>query len=173
MTDILPVGNGSTIPFGNLPFGIDLYSCDVPHKIHDRTGAIALAYVETLQKRRHERFVSWVSSIGGQTAAVEKLDKSQSQISLLMAGKKPIGETLARDIEVRAGLPFGWLDDDDAADKKKNSIPQDALTKKLMTIWLQLPNDDRRELAGMAAGLLRRPSDAEDSGHARRAATRA
>lgn len=139
--------------------GIGRYSWDVPHKIQDKGGSpAATAYVEALQKRRRERFCSWVSTVGGQTAAIEKLDKSQSQISLLMTGKKLIGETLARDIETRAGLPMGWLDDGDARDKK--NIPQDALTKRLLTIWSQLPQDERRELAGMAAGLLRRPSDA-------------
>lgn len=158
MTDILPIGNGSAIPIGNLPFGIHRYPWDVPHKIQDK-GSVpaATAYVEALQRRRRERFCSWVSSVGGQTAAIEKLEKGQSQISQLMAGKKLIGETLARDIEARAGLPIGWLDDGDARDKK--NIPQDALTKRLLTIWSQLPPDERRELAGMAAGLLRRPSE--------------
>jgi hypothetical protein len=158
---VLPFDNKSAIPIGNLPFGTDSYPSGVPHQIQDKgLSAPTLAYVNALQDRRRARFLSWVHSVGGQKGAIEKLDKGQAQISQLMTGKKPIGETLARDLEYRAKLPFGWLDEEDAVAKKNNSIPQDALTKRLLTTWSQLPPDDRRELAGMAAGLLRRRPDA-------------
>lgn len=157
---ILPIGNPNAIPIGNLPFGTKGYAPAVPHKIQDKSVAPAtVAYVETLQRRRRERFLSWVNSVGGQSAAVEKLDKAQAQVSHLMTGRKLIGETLARDLEYRAKLPFGWLDEDEA-NKQITTIPQDATTKRLLTIWSQLGQDDRRELVGMAAGLLRRPQDA-------------
>ena len=118
-----------------------------------------MAYIDALHARRRTRFLSWVNSVGGQKGAIERLDKGQAQVSQLMTGKKPIGETLARDLEYRAKLPFGWLDEDESI-AKKNNIPQDALTKRLMATWSQLPPDERRELAGMAAGLLRRRPDA-------------
>jgi hypothetical protein len=142
----------------------------VAHKIQDKGGsATAQAYINALQERRRVRFLSWVSSVGGQSGAIERLDKGQAQISQLMTGTKLIGETLARDLEARAKLPFGWLDEDDA-ETKKNTIPQDALTKRLLTAWSQLQADERRELVGMAAGLLRRLPDAAPK-HARGGAT--
>jgi hypothetical protein len=142
----------------------------VAHKIQDKGGsATAQAYINALQERRRVRFLSWVGSIGGQSSAIERLDKGQAQISQLMTGTKLIGETLARDLEARAKLPFGWLDEDDA-ETKKNIIPQDALTRRLLTAWSQLQADERRELVGMAAGLLRRPQDPAPK-HARGGAT--
>ena len=119
-------------------------------------------YFTELQRRRRTRLLEPIAFAGGQTEAVEKLGKSQAQLSQLSNGKKRIGEALARSLELKAGKPFGWLDatDEKPATKNNNkSLPQDAYGRKLLAIWPKLSVADHRELYGRAAGFLRRDSD--------------
>jgi transcriptional regulator with XRE-family HTH domain len=164
---ILPIGHKNTIPIGNLPFGAGRYDSSVPHKTQDKewSGPVK-AYMDEMQSRRQKRFVALVRSFGGQNEAMEKLGKSQSQISQLMNGKKPIGETLARDIEHTVGKPFGWLDSDEDGRTIKN-LPQDPLMRELQGLWPQLPFGYRHQLVGRAAGWLQRHSESDAEEHQR------
>ena len=49
---------------------------------------------------------------GEQTKLALLIGKSRQQISHWFTGYRPIGEQIARDIEIALKLPRGWLDDD-------------------------------------------------------------
>jgi hypothetical protein len=166
---ILPVGNVAQVPFGNLPFRAHRYDLDVAHKIQDKewSGPVK-AFIDDLQSRRRARLVLLVEAVGGQVSAVERLGKSQSQLSQLTNGKKQIGETLARDIEFAAGKPFGWLDIDESQEKPAErgpKHPQDPAAKKLWNLWPNLDDDIRMDLVIMAVnayGELQRKQDSAE-----------
>lgn len=161
---ILPISNRNAIPIGNLPFGINAYDGLVSYK-NDETGRAdqVKAYLDALQKRRAARLRQIIEDMGSQTIAVGTLKKNQGQLSQLARGKKPIGEALARDLELAAGKPFGWLDHDEEQGRRiPKSIAQDAQAKKLWGMWPKLSIPDRRELCAWAAGALRRGRDAAD-----------
>lgn len=121
------------------------------------------AYIDALQKRRAAKLMQIVEDMGGQAIAAVALKKNQGQLSQLSTGKKPIGETLARDLELAAGKPFGWLDHDEEQGRRiPKSIAQDAQAKKLWGMWPKLSIPDRRELCAWAAGALRRGRDGAD-----------
>ena len=49
---------------------------------------------------------------GEQSKLARLLNKQPAQISHWFTGHRPIGEKVARDIEMAMQLPRGWLDDD-------------------------------------------------------------
>lgn len=52
---------------------------------------------------------------GNVSRFAERVGKSQSQIQDTLDRRKSFGERLARDLEERAGVPIGWLDQDSGA----------------------------------------------------------
>jgi hypothetical protein len=168
---ILPIGYLKAIPIGNLPFGTDAYDVPVVRKSSGKEWPTEVAQqLEALQRRRRARLLELIARSGGQTEAIEALGKTQAQLSQLSTGRKPIGEALARDIEHRAGKPFGWMDTDDEPIARKAApkhLPDDVYAKKLWAIWPRLSVADQRELYGRAAGFLQRGSDDADEVHLR------
>lgn len=157
----------NAIPIGNLPFGTAGYDQLVARKSSGKEWPTAVAAeLDAVQRRRRQRLLDLIARAGGQTEAIEKLGKTQAQLSQLSTGRKPIGEALARDLEHRAGKPFGWLDagDSESAIKKATtkSLPDDVYAKKLWALWPKLSVADHRELYGRAAGFLQRHSDDDD-----------
>lgn len=70
---------------------------------------------------------------GEQTKLASLIGKSRQQISHWFTGYRPIGEQVARDIEIALGLPRGWLDDDSSlpdaeASNKLKILPEDGIT---------------------------------------------
>ena len=49
---------------------------------------------------------------GEQTKLAQLIGKSRSQVNHWFTGVRPVGETVARHIEIALNLPRGWLDDD-------------------------------------------------------------
>lgn len=148
------------------------YDAPVPHKVQEQEGSDSVKeYFTELQRRRRSRLLDLIASAGGQTEAIERLKKSQAQLSQLSTGKKPIGEALARSLEQAAGKPFGWMDatEERPATKSSKTLPQDAYWRKLVAIWPKLTVADHRELYGRAAGFLQRSPDSDDAEVYRRA----
>lgn len=61
---------------------------------------------------RYANFRALVEAEGGVSAMARKLNRAQAQVSHIGGSTrhKPIGHTLARDLESALGLPRGWLD---------------------------------------------------------------
>lgn len=51
---------------------------------------------------------------GSRAAFSRELGKSQAQVSQWFSGVRPVGNGIARDIEIKFDLPRGWLDDNSA-----------------------------------------------------------
>jgi len=51
-----------------------------------------------------------VAEAGGTAAFAELVHRSQSQISAMAHGYKPMGDRLARDLEIHLSKPVGWMD---------------------------------------------------------------
>ena len=70
--------------------------------------------VKDLVTRRRARLQSWITKHCNDNASAfaRDVNKNQSYIADLLRGKKSFGEKAARDLEIRAKMPDGYLDSD-------------------------------------------------------------
>ena len=66
--------------------------------------------IEDLRKRRIANLQTLVDAHDSQAAFARLYGCNESFISQILSGARNIGEVLARDIEVKFGMPCGWLD---------------------------------------------------------------
>jgi SOS-response transcriptional repressor LexA len=74
--------------------------------------------VERLKKLMLERFD------GSQASLARAIGKGQTQVSHWFTGVRPIGEKVARDIEVALMLPRGWLDNEHETQGNTSPAPE-------------------------------------------------
>lgn len=85
---------------------------NIIQRIHPAVNAWCHAPME-IQDTRRTRLRLAIKDLAGDnlTALANRAGKPPSQFSDVLSGRKPFGEKLARDIELRLGLPQGWLDE--------------------------------------------------------------
>lgn len=72
---------------------------------------------DAIQERRRENLARWIkANCVGVADAARKIDKSDSLLRGVLAGKKSFGEKLARSIEENGRMPRGLLDKPVVAD---------------------------------------------------------
>jgi len=76
--------------------------------------------MKTIDEIRLENARILQAEAGGQKVMIEALGKNQSQVSQLMGSNpiKPIGKSIAREIEAAFNKPKGWLDAPHSPDKE-------------------------------------------------------
>jgi hypothetical protein len=62
---------------------------------------------------RRRRFSELVSRSGKKVVFAERYGLNAAYVSQLITGHRNMGEGFARSLELKAGLPVGWLDQDD------------------------------------------------------------
>lgn len=79
-------------------------------------------HMDTKAEIRRKRLVQLIQDRfgGNQTEFAEQVGRRQSAVSDMVRGAKSFGEKIARDIELRLGLPELWLD---GADSEKDVEP--------------------------------------------------
>lgn len=89
---------------------------------------------------------------GKQVAFASAVGIVPDYISRCLSGKKKIGELIARRIEVRIGLPRGWMDI--PLPRGGDALSQsEALWLELRTHWNSMDDKARSNLVMVAAGL--------------------
>lgn len=81
-----------------------------------------------IRERRWKRLHQYLREdcVGDKTRLADRLDRSASQTSrLLNKGKNhsPIGEKLARKLEIQMGKPVGWLDSSENSENDVGTAP--------------------------------------------------
>lgn len=96
------------------------------------------------QDVRRDRLRQWIKEHHREvvTQFALKVQKKQSQIADMLDGRKAFGEKVARDLELRAGMPPGFLD---ATDDKAKAL-----------IWSAPISEEEAEI-GRAWGKLEEP----------------
>ena len=102
---------------------------------------------------------------GRQAEFARKVSKPASLIWQVLNGYKGFGETLARQIEAREGLPTGWLDQgltDDPSEKPEGTQPSEitaALIVHAIQILGKAPADLLEAIIGLALYYEKSPND--------------
>jgi SOS-response transcriptional repressor LexA len=73
---------------------------------------------------------------GKQSAFASAIGKSPSQVNQWLAMRRPIGEKVARDIELALSLPRGWLDGDSEAEPS-NVVPTSPEQSVPLLAWVR------------------------------------
>ena len=72
--------------------------------------------------RRRHRLAGLIAEAGGVVALADLVETPKSHISALSAGRRGIGDQLARKLEDRMGKPPGWIDQDAAVSDEASEI---------------------------------------------------
>jgi hypothetical protein len=100
----------------------------------------AVDHLDKTRRIRRERLQLLIDEYGSAIALANKLGfKSQSRISHML-GAKGMGESAARDIEHRLGLPEGWMDGRVPVDGRKPHLPEAELFARILHAIDEFPN---------------------------------
>ena len=107
--------------------------------------------VKELVERRRARLRKWISTHfpDSDTSFAVSIGKGQSYISDLLRGEKSFGEKAARNIEVKAKMPHGYLDAESDDEEPRLMYHGVMLTRSgalLGAEWEKLDLVDRIEL---------------------------
>lgn len=105
--------------------------------------------VKELVEKRRARLAEWIrrNHDDNATAFARSVDKKQSQIADMLDGRKSFGEKVARDLELRARMPVGYLDSDTDDDRLMyHGLLLTRAAAQLAAEWEKLDLADRIEL---------------------------
>ncbi len=64
----------------------------------------------TIKELRRNKLLQLVEKFGSQKELGESIKKNPSAFSQIISGKRGMGDTMARELEIKLDLPVGWFD---------------------------------------------------------------
>ena len=139
-----------------------------------------VAYIKKVEKlesprrqRRKMQLVSLIAEYGGASQVARESGTPKSHLSAIVAGRRGVGDELAKKLEGIYAKPEGWFDAVNLADGRQHTAQSPALThahastaqpvspglgiEAVATALLLLNESEREVMAGKLAALARAP----------------